>query len=125
MISIGRLHRLQLVFLISLGLLVVRLAHLQLVRGAHYRRLAEHNRLRLVPEQAPRGVIVDREGRLLASNHTVFRVTMVPQELEDVSSVLAHVGALVGRSPGELARAYRRRKSLPFVPATVVAHVPK
>lgn len=120
-----RLSRLQLVLCIALGLLVVRLAHLQLVRGAHYRRLAEQNRLRLVPEQAPRGVIVDRKGRLLASNHTVFRVTMVAQELEDVSSVLAHIGALVGRSPEELARAYRRQKGFAFVPTTVVTHVPK
>jgi penicillin-binding protein 2 len=43
-----------------LGLLILRLAHLQLVQGEHYRGLAEKNRLRVMPEQAPRGLILDR-----------------------------------------------------------------
>ncbi|MBI2104239.1 MAG: penicillin-binding protein 2 [Candidatus Omnitrophica bacterium] len=121
----GRLVRLQLILSLALGLLVVRLVHLQLVRGAHYRRLAEQNRLRLVPEPAPRGLILDRRGRLLASNQTVFRVAIVPQELEDFPGVLRHIGALTHRSPDALNREYRRERSLAFMPATVVSYVPK
>jgi len=121
----ARLVRMQVILSIALGLLVVRLAHLQLVRGAHYRRLAEQNRLRLVPEPAPRGLIVDRRGRFLASNQTVFRVAIIPQELEDFPAVLRHVSALTRRSPDALKRAYRLERSLAFMPATVVSYVPK
>ncbi len=121
----ARFVRLQVILFLALGLLVVRLAHLQLVRGAYYRRLAEQNRLRLVPEPAPRGLIVDRRGRLLASNQTVFRVAIVPQELEDFPAVIQHVSALAHRPPDALKREYRRERSLAFMPATVVSYVPK
>lgn len=121
----GRLVRMQVILSVALGLLVVRLAHLQLIRGGAYRQLAEQNRLRLVPEPAPRGLIVDRAGRLLASNQTVFRVALVPQELENFPGVLRHVGALTHRSPDALNREYRRKRSLAFMPATIVSYVPK
>ena len=50
----NRFVRLQFLCVGALGILTIRLVDLQLVRGAHYRFLAERNRLRLVPEQAPR-----------------------------------------------------------------------
>ena len=40
----------------------------QIVRGAYYRELAENNRLRELKIEAPRGVILDREGRALVEN---------------------------------------------------------
>ena len=120
-----RLVRLRFVLIFALGILVLRLVHLQLVRGGHFRRLAEQNRLRLVPEQAPRGLIVDRKGRVLASNETVFHVALVPQELEDYPAVLARVSTLVHTSTAALKREYSLSRSLAFVPATIMSHVPK
>ena len=99
-----RLVQLQFLILVGLGLLVLRLGHLQLVRGAHFYRLAEQNRLRLVPEPAPRGLIVDRRGTVLASNHTVFRVAIVPQELDDLTAILKVVSAVVERTASALER---------------------
>ncbi len=120
-----RLVQFQIVLLAVLGVLLVRLSHLQLVRGSHYRRLAEDNRLRVVPEQAPRGLIVDRQGRILASNQTIFRVAVIPQEVEDLPSLLERVGTRTRQSVEALQRAYTRERWLSFVPATVVALVPK
>jgi penicillin-binding protein 2 len=120
-----RIVRLQLFLLVTLGVLVIRLICLQLIRGGHYRHLAEQNRLRLVPEQAPRGLIFDRRGRVLAANQTVFRVAVVPQELEDVPSALAHVSRLVHRSPDALRREFTKERGLAFIPATIVSRVPK
>ena len=121
----NRLVRLQWLLSLALGVLTLRLIHLQIIRGAAYRQLAEQNRMRLVPEQAPRGLIVDRRGRLLASNQTVFRVAIVPQELEDVQSVLAKIGSLVRRPTDALQREYKKERSLAFIPATIVSRVPK
>ena len=120
-----RLGRLQVLLVLALGALVLRLAHLQLIRGAHYRDLAEQNRLRLVPESAPRGLIVDRRGRALATNQTVFRVTVVPQELEDLSVVFSRVSAIVHRPVDALEREYRQDRTLAFMPATLISRVPK
>jgi penicillin-binding protein 2 len=121
----NRLVRLQWLVSVALGLLVLRLVHLQVIRGGYYRTLAEQNRLRLVPEQAPRGLIVDRRGRLLASNQTVFRVALVPQELENFPRVLSRVSTLVHRAPEVLRKEYAHERSLAFIPATIVSRVPK
>ena len=121
----NRLVRLQWLLSLLLGVLLLRLVHLQVIRGAAYRQLAEQNRMRLVPEQAPRGLIVDRRGRLLASNQTVFRVAIVPQELDDASAVLSRVASLVGRPAEALKREFAKERSLAFIPATIVSRVPK
>lgn len=120
-----RLHGFRLGLLLAFTALVLRCMHLQLLQGASYRHLADRNRLRLVPEPAPRGLIVDRRGRLLAGNETVFRVALVPQEVDDLSSVLARAATLVHRPVEELRRAYRRHESPAFLPATIVSRVPK
>ncbi len=118
-----RLAQIHLVMIVCLSLLVARLAHLQIIQGSRYRQLAERNRLRVIPEPAPRGLIVDRRGRILATNRTVFRVAVVPQELHDLSAVLAHVSALTGRPEDVLRRAYQQERSVPFVPVTVISRI--
>jgi len=52
-----------------------RLAYLQLAEGTHNRKLADSNRIRLIPKQPERGKILDRRGRILAGSrlsHSVF-----------------------------------------------------
>ncbi|MBI2495598.1 MAG: penicillin-binding protein 2, partial [Candidatus Omnitrophica bacterium] len=117
--------QLRLLLVIVFGLLVLRLAQLQVVQGAYYRQRADQNRLRVIPEQAPRGLIVDRRGRILASNQTVFGVALIPQELEDPPSVLARVSDLVHRPADILQREYARAQGAAFLPATIVPRLPK
>lgn len=121
----NRLGGLRELLLALLTILVVRLVHLQVIRGGFYRRLADQNRLRLVPEEAPRGLIVDRKGVILASNQTVFRVAIVPQEVEDLSAVLGRVAALLHRPAAALNREYLKERSLAFVPTVIAPRVPK
>lgn len=121
----NRLVRLQLVFFCCFALLILRLVHLQVLHGARYRQLSDSNRLRLVPEPAPRGVVYDRRDRIIASNESLFRVALVPQELEDLPAVLDHLSRMVRRAPEVLNKDYKKAKSLSFMPATVVSHVPK
>ena len=120
-----RVVRLRMLLGLAFAVLVLRLIHLQIIQGATYRRLAEQNRLRVIDEPAPRGLILDRRGRILASNHTIFRVAIVPQELEDLSAVLGRVGGLLHLTPESLEQTLSKERSLAFVPATIVSRVPK
>lgn len=110
---------------VGLSLLVVRLVDLQVVHGATYRELAERNRIRVVPQLAPRGLLLDREGRRLATNYLSFRLAIVPQEVSDPTAVLAHLGRLTNTSVAELSRTFARERSLPFLPAPVLANLSK
>lgn len=112
-------------WLAALGGLVLRVADLQLIRGAAYRELAEHNRLRLIWEPAPRGPIADREGRLLAGNATVFHVSLIPQEVADLAGTFERLGALTERPVAELRQTMRREQGLPFLPVSLLPRVSK
>ena len=79
----ARLTRLTQVLLILLGILTLRLVHLQVIQGARYARLSDRNRIRKLVLPAPRGRILDRNGVLLADTRPSFTVSVVPTELTD------------------------------------------
>ncbi|HEX9780605.1 MAG TPA: penicillin-binding protein 2 [bacterium] len=120
---IRRLQSLTLVCLAAFAVICLRLVHLQLIQGSHYRHLAERNRMRVIPEPPPRGLILDRGGRILAGGQQVFQVAVVPQEAEDLDRLLAELSLLLDRPVAELTRRFRRERSLVFMPAAVVPRV--
>ena len=62
----------QLLLLLSFLVLAGRLFQLQVVGGGKNRELAEGNRIKVIKIPAPRGVIYDRQGRVLARNIPIF-----------------------------------------------------
>lgn len=62
--------------IVIFGLLVGQLGNLQFVQGAKWSEAADINRIRIVPVAAPRGMIVDRGGVVLASNRPSYTVTL-------------------------------------------------
>jgi penicillin-binding protein 2 len=68
-LSPTKMHVMQYVIVLVLGVLVVGLWRLQVLDSANYSSLAEQNRIRKEPVLAPRGKIFDREGRLLVDNY--------------------------------------------------------
>ena len=70
---------------LALLLLVGQLWRLQIAQGEAYREKADLNRLRVVSIRAPRGVIYDREQRILARNVPAFTVSILPADLPSPS----------------------------------------
>ncbi|MBI2196850.1 penicillin-binding protein 2 [Candidatus Daviesbacteria bacterium] len=62
------------VCLVSFFIIFLRLFHLQIVRGSENRSLADGNRVQVKVVHAPRGVIYDRNGKILAANSPAFRL---------------------------------------------------
>ncbi len=78
-----RLLLLRLLIVALAGVLIGRLWQIQMVTGEKYRLLADANRLRDVDVPAPRGVIYDRNGEILARNRPSFTVEIVPGDLPE------------------------------------------
>ncbi len=78
-----RLWLLRLGTVLVFGLLLSRLAVMQFVRGPGYEQQAVANRVRVVLSEGERGVIYDRDGRILARNTVRFGVAVVPANLPD------------------------------------------
>lgn len=70
----GRLLVLWVIVAVVIGIFVLRLGWLQIVRGEYHRTLSEENRILARRIQAPRGVIYDRRGNILAQNIPVYKV---------------------------------------------------
>ena len=74
---------------------VVRLFQLQILQGEELEGIAEGNAVRLVRLEAPRGDILDREGRVLASTRPAFGVTVMPSDLRRPERTLPALGMLL------------------------------
>ncbi len=81
--STWRLWLLRLGTVLVFGLLLSRLALMQFVRGPGYQQQAVANRVRIILSEGERGVIYDRDGRILARNTVRFGVAVVPANLPD------------------------------------------
>ena len=68
-----------------LVVLVFGLWRLQVVGGQNYRALAQANRIRKVPILAPRGKILDREGRLIVDNYPSVSCFLVREQGHDIN----------------------------------------
>jgi penicillin-binding protein 2 len=103
-----------------IGTLAWRMHDLQIVQNEHYHLLAEENRvsIRLIPPA--RGLILDREGRILAENRQNYRVVMIREQARDPEAVLDRLGAIIELPEGARERALREmRSTAAFVPVVV------
>ena len=73
----GRLEALAIISIVVILILIARIGYLQVIEGEYYARLADGNRIRLVPAMAPRGLFYDRNGELLVSNRPGFAVSLL------------------------------------------------
>src|SRR5262249_48174746 len=71
-----RMRLIQALVLVLLGVLCVRLYLLQIIDGKRYAEVAENQRIRLLPIPAPRGVIFDRNGKLLVDSQPIYTVIL-------------------------------------------------
>lgn len=93
-----------------------RLFQLQLIEGDDLRRRAEQNSVRTVRIEAPRGEILDRDGRPIATTRPAFGLEVVPEDLRGGDVTFAALGQLLGADPVALAAAVPARRSGRFKP---------
>ncbi len=74
--------------LITSGALVARLVQLQVNQHQQYRELSVGNSLRLEPVAPSRGLIFDRQGRILAENIPAWQLELTPERVSDIDATL-------------------------------------
>ena len=68
--------------------ILIRVGWLQIVEGEKFLRLSQTARLRLIPLANPRGLIVDRNERVIADNTASFSIGVIPESLENPEKTL-------------------------------------
>lgn len=83
------------VVLCLFSLLAFRFSYLQVKQYQHYQTLAENNRISLVPIVPNRGLILDKNGIVLAHNFFVYTLEITPSKVDDLEVTIAEVSKLV------------------------------
>jgi penicillin-binding protein 2 len=93
-----------LIVILGVGSLTARLFYLQIATGSQYAALSTSNRAVLESISAPRGLIYDRNGRLLVTNVPTYAVKVRPADLPNSrrDEVVARLAALLKLDPEEI-----------------------
>ncbi|MGE5237155.1 MAG: penicillin-binding protein 2 [Acidobacteriota bacterium] len=93
-------------------LLFARLWLLQVVQVAHWRVMAENNRLRRIPLEAPRGTVTDVRGEVVLDNRPAYQLLIFPEEMGDAGRTEAFLARIGIASADEVrARIDKARKT--------------
>ncbi|MBX2994728.1 MAG: penicillin-binding protein 2 [Bdellovibrionaceae bacterium] len=102
------------IFYVALTLAVIifsiRLWYLQVLQGAELREFSEKNRIKQIKVAAPRGLMLDREGRILVENRPGFEAILSPQYIENLESVAAVVAPILGTEPEKVVQRVQRSR---------------
>lgn len=83
-----RLRWVQRAFVVLAVVILAKLWYLAVIQYHQYQKLAERNHVRTIPLLAPRGLIFDREGRVLVDNASSFNLLMFRDEVGDLEQTL-------------------------------------
>ncbi len=93
----------------------------QILEHSKYQLQSETNRLRPIPLPAPRGIITDRNGKVLAENVTGYTVSLLPTTDEDsLRATLRRIGSIVKLDSLAIQRVLVRYRRAPYLPVSVL-----
>ncbi len=109
---------------IVLGIMVMSFFRTQILGHGKYQLQSETNRLRPIPLPAPRGVIYDRNGHVIAENVPGYTVSLLPGPEAHLRSTLARIASIANIDSVEIERVLQRARRAPYQPALVLGDAP-
>lgn len=85
----------------------------QVYQHERYLAAAEGNHQRRLILRAPRGPVLDRDGRVLVDNRSARNISLVREEVEDVGAWIARLARITGADEAALADIVERHRSMP------------
>ena len=92
------------VVVLAFATLIVRFVYLQVVQHEYYTTRAEDNRISLVPIAPNRGVIVDRNGTVMARNYSAFTLEITPSKVDDLDETIDGIAKVIEILPKDRRR---------------------
>ena len=90
--------------LVCFALLVARFVHLQVIDYDEYQAAAEDNRISILPIPPNRGLILDRNGVVLARNFSAYTLEITPSMVVDLDNTIDELAGLIDVSPKDRKR---------------------
>ena len=112
--------------LLGIGFLALTSAFFraQVVRNKEYLAQAEQNRFREVPLAAPRGIILDRNGRVIAENLPGYAVSLLSPSADSLRTAMRRLSNIIPITDDQVEAAVRRWRRNPTRPAVILPDAP-
>ncbi len=98
------------VVLVCFGLVVSRLVYLQVVRHDDLRAQAENNRTAIIPVVPNRGLILDRNGVVLATNYSAYTLEVTPSKVTNLEQTIDELSQVLEITPRDRRRFKKLRE---------------
>lgn len=90
--------------LVAFAILAGRFTWLQVIKRDHFTQLAESNRISTVPVVPKRGLILDRNGKVLANNTSAYTLEVTPSQILDLDASIDRLSSVIEVSPRDRRR---------------------
>ncbi|MDJ0750195.1 MAG: penicillin-binding protein 2 [Woeseiaceae bacterium] len=108
------------VSVLLVGLVVARLVQLQVVDHELFAEKSQGNRVRIEPVPPIRGLVFDRNGRVMAENLPAYQLELIPEQVDDLDGTLSRLAMLGLIEEEEIPRFKELSRSGPrFKPVTL------
>ena len=112
--SLGqRLSVIQYVVAICFSALAIAFWVFQIASHEKFREMAENNHMRRLPLPAPRGVLFDRNGKILVENQSTFNIALLREQTRDIDRTLHILATATGVDEAALRETVNRRRREP------------
>src|SRR6476619_4217654 len=116
-----RLSFMQYLVAVAFAALAIGFWIFQIAQHEKFREMAEENHLRRLPLPAPRGVLLDRDGKVLVDNRNSFNIALVREQTRDVDTTLPILAQGTNTDEAQLREtAERRRRDPPYRPIVLI-----
>jgi penicillin-binding protein 2 len=116
-----RLSMLQCTIGVVFSVLAVSFWVLQVVHHAKYAEMAENNHQRTLPLRAPRGLVFDRDGRVLVENRHSYSISIVREHTKDINRTIRLLASVLGVDESHVREIVDRHRREPsYQPMTIV-----
>ena len=105
--------------------LLIRLWDLQIMRGPEMRQLSEQNRIRVKKIVAPRGIIYDKTGKVIADTRPSFNIYITPEDIKDFSQTIDGLAGLIIWDREEIVEKLKTASGMPpSFPVKIKSDIP-
>jgi len=104
-------------------LLFFALARLQILEFSKYQQLSQANRIRILPQSASRGRILDRNGNVLAGNTLSCNLLIMPAEASRSEGWISKLAGALSISQEELNSKLQKKNTASFAPALLCENI--
>jgi len=116
-----RIVVLQAIFSLVFTILACSFWYFQVVQHEKYEELAENNHQRTIALRAPRGVMLDRDGKVLVENRSSFTISIVREHTKDLNRTVEVLSQVAGLNPKDVLDIVNRHRREPtYRPIVVV-----